>query len=502
MGEYVIGVDNGGTVTKACVYDATGNLLGSSSQKVPTLTPHPLWTERDTEGLWQANIAAIKGCLADAGITGDQIAAVALTGHGNGMYLSRADGSAPWNGIISTDGRAQSYVDMWHSHPKFDDLVRRKTLSSVWAGQPVALLAWLDDNHPQVYADTDYIFMAKDYIRFRLTGEAAFEETDASFVGVMDVTRREYDKDLLDFFGIGRWIDKLPPQVPSTAIAARVSAEAAALTGLPEGTPVAGGCADVAASALASGVVDADKLAVVTGTWSINEFVTTEPSPDSAPFLTAVYPVPGTWLVMEASPNGVSNLEWFLRSVLKPLLGRFGNEPNDGDIFALCEQMITEIEPSPDDPFFVPFINGSGIVPDGRAGFIGVLSLHDIRHLVRAVYEGVVLSHLYDIRRLRGYANLAETATFTGGAANSEMWTQMFADAIGSPLQIVDAPEAGTLGVATMAAVAAGIWPDVVTAVEKMTRAPRATVQPRPDRTEYWNARYERYAAYLDTQRG
>ena len=501
MGQYVVGVDNGGTVTKACVYDAEGNLRGAASVKVPTLTPHPLWTERDTEGLWQANVEAIRGCVLDAGVAPDEVVAVAVTGHGNGMYLARADGSAPWNGIVSTDARAQSIVDAWLARHDFVDRVRRKTLSAVWAGQPVALLAWLDEHHPEVFADTDYVFMAKDYIRYRLTGQAAFEQTDASFVSVMDVTVRAYDRDVLDFFGVERWFDKLPPQVGSTEIAGRLTAEAAAATGLPEGTPVAGGCADIAASALASGVVNPDTLAVVTGTWSINEFVTSVPNPASAPFITAIYPVPGTWLVLEASPNGVSNLEWYLASLVRPLLGRFGVEPTDSELFAACEAMIGELTPTVDDPFFVPFINGSAVVPDGRAAFVGLLAMHDIRHMVRAVYEGVIFSHLYDINRLRGYTELGSVATLTGGAANSTMWTQMFADAVGDQLHIVDAPEAGTLGVAVMAAVAAGMWPDVVTAVNRMTRSPRAVVDPDPRQAELWAQRYQRFVDYLDRQR-
>jgi ribulose kinase len=77
----------------------------------------------------------------------------------------------------------------------------------------------------------------------------------------------------------------------------------------------------------------------------------------------------------------------------------------------------------------------------------------------------------------------------------------MFADAIGSPLQVVDAPEAGTLGVAIMAAVAVGLWPDVVTAVAHMTREPRLVVTPDPERTAFWAQRYDRFAAYLETQR-
>ena len=500
MSTYVMGVDHGGTLTKACLYDAEGNLIATSSHKLATHTPHPLWTERDTEEMWRSSAGAIRDCLRTSGVRPQDVAAIALTGHGNGMYLSRADGSAPWPGIISTDARAQSFVDAWHARPDFGERVRTKTLSSVWAGQPVALLAWLDEHHPEVFDQTDYIFMAKDCVRYRLTGVAAFEETDASFVGVQDVSRRAYDPELLEFFGISRWLPKLPPTVGSTEIAGRLTAEAAELTGLPEGTPVAGGCADVAASALASGVVEPDRLAVITGTWSINEFVTREPSPGSEPFLTAVYPVPGTWLVMEASPNGVSNLEWFLRAAVKPLLARFGVEPADADIFAACEAMIDEITPAIDDPFFVPFINGSSVVPDGRAAFVGLLAAHDIRHLVRAVYEGVVLSHLHDVERLRGYAPLGDVVTLTGGAANSARWTQMFADALGAPLQVVDAPEAGTLGTAMMAAVAAGLWPDVVTAVQHMTRPPRAVVPPDPAATEFWRQRYGRFTDYLATQ--
>lgn len=502
MTKYVMGIDNGGTVTKACLYDETGNLVGTSSYKVPTLTPHPLWTERDTEAFWQSNVDAIKGCIAAGGVDPADIAAISLTGHGNGIYLSRADGSAPWPGVISTDGRAQEFVDEWHSRPDHDEQVRQKTLSTVYAGQPAAMLAWFDKYQPQVFEETDYVFLAKDYIRYRLSGVPAIEESDGSIIALMDITRKQFDRDLMEYFGIGRWFDKLPPLVASIDVAGRVSAEAAALTGLVEGTPIAGGAVDVVASAMASGVVKPQKLAVVTGTWSINEFITPEPIADADPFLTGVYALPGTWLILEASPNGVSNFEWFMRQVLKPAVQRFGGvEIGDSDVYRVCEEMIRELTPSMDDPFFLPFINGSSVVPDGRAGFVGLLTYHDIRHMVRAVYEGVVFSHMYDILRLRSYGPLEEAATFTGGAANSELWTQMYADALGSPLQVVDAPEAGTLGVAIMGAVAAGIWPDVETAVEKMVRPARKVVEPDRSQTDFWRQRYERYAKYLETQR-
>lgn len=502
MTKYVMGIDNGGTVTKACLYDETGNLVGTSSFKVPTLTPEPLWTERDTEGFWQSNVDAIKGCIEAAGVDPADIAAIALTGHGNGIYLSRADGSAPWPGVISTDGRAQEFVDEWHARPDHDEQVRRKTLSTVYAGQPAALLAWFDKYQPQLFDETDHVFQAKDYIRFRLSGVPAIEESDGSIIALMDISKKEFDKGLMDYFGIGRWHAKLPPLVGSIDVAAKVSAEAAALTGLREGTPIAGGGVDVVASAVASGVVKPSKLAVVTGTWSINEFITPHPIADADPFLTGIYALPGTWIILEASPNGVSNFEWFMRQVLKPTVKRFGGaDVSDGDIYRVCEEMIRELTPTIDDPFFLPFINGSSVVPDGRSAFIGLLAYHDIRHMVRAVYEGVVFSHMHDVLKLREYDDLEEAATFTGGAANSELWTQMYADALGSPLQVVDAPEAGTLGVAIMAAVAAGLWPDLETAVANMVRPARKVVQPNPDNAEIWRTRYARFVKYLETQR-
>lgn len=45
-------------------------------------------------------------------------------------------------------------------------------MQSIWAGQPVALLAWLKDFEPETLQKARYIFMVKDLIRFYLTGEA------------------------------------------------------------------------------------------------------------------------------------------------------------------------------------------------------------------------------------------------------------------------------------------------------------------------------------------
>ena len=500
---YVLGIDNGGTFTKAAIYDADGSIIALDQAHLDTLTPKPLFSERDIEEFWQANVRAIRRCLEASGIDPAEIAALAVTGHGNGLYLVDGQGRGVRPGIISTDGRAQSIVDEWMADPQFRTRMRAKTGSEIWAGQPPALLAWLEANEPDVWERTDYVLCAKDFIRFRLTGKAAIETTDCSAIGFLDVRSLRLDPDVFDFLGLTRWMGKIPELCGPADIAGYVTKEAAELTGLVEGTPVAGGVMDVAAGALAAGLVTENELCVITGTWSINEVISRELDTSEDVFLTMAYAVPDSWLILEASPNGVSNLDWFVRQVIRQTLERFGHEElNDGEVFEICERMILDFTPGEDDPFFVPYVNGTSVIPDGRAEFVGLTAFHDIRHIVRAVYEGVIFSHMYHIAKLREYTTLKGHVRFTGGAANSKIWTQMFADAIGAPVDVVDAAESGTLGTAICSAVAAGLYPDIHTAVESMTSAPRETVHPNPEFTDLFRRRYARFRRHIDVLAG
>ena len=499
---YVLGIDNGGTVTKAAIYDRDGKVYAIAQSHLETQFPRPLFTERDIDQFWDANVTAIKRVLSESAIDPSEIAALAVTGHGNGIYLARKDGSAPRPGVVSTDARAQSFVDRWLSEPDYDERVRSKTGSTVWAGQPPALLAWFDEHEPHIFDDTDYVLSAKDFIRFRLTGEAKMEITDSCGVGMANVVTKEPDSDLLDFYGISRWADKMPEFCGPTEIAGHITAEAAALTGLKEGTPVAGGVMDVVAGALAAGLVEENELTVITGTWSINEVLSKTANVDAEGevWLTVPYAVEDTYLFLDASPNGVSNLDWYINQVIRKALAALGHEEvSDADGFQACEKMILDFTPDIEDPFFLPYVNGTDIIPDGRAGFVGLTSYHDIRHQVRAVYEGVIFSHLFHIEKLRAHGTLTGNVRFTGGAANSTIWLQMFADAIGVPLDIVDATESGTLGTAICSAVAAGLYPDVESAVKAMTTAPRATVEPNPEFAELFQKRFQRFMAHIET---
>jgi L-xylulokinase len=168
---YLLGIDNGGTVTKAALYDTAGKEISVASARTEMLFPRPGHAEKNSEDLWAANVRVISSVIMKAGIAAADIAALAVTGHGNGMYLVDAEGNPAHDGINSADTRAMGYVTRWYGDGTFDKVLPH-TCQSIWPAQPAALLAWFRDNEPGTLERTRWVLMCKDYIRYRLTGDA------------------------------------------------------------------------------------------------------------------------------------------------------------------------------------------------------------------------------------------------------------------------------------------------------------------------------------------
>ena len=340
---FLMGIDNGGTVTKAALYDPSGREVAVSSVKTEMLFPHPGHTEKNVDDLWAANVRVIGEVMKKARVRPAEIAACAVTGHGNGMYLVDAAGKPAHDGINSADSRAADYVARWYQDGTFEKVLPR-TCQAIWAAQPAALLAWFRDHDPAVLERTRWIFMCKDYIRYRLTGEACAEVTDYSGLNLMNVRTLRYDTDVLNAFGIAGMADKLPPLRGSGEICGTVSAAAAAETGLKAGTPVAGGLFDISACAIGTGITRPDRLCLIAGSWSINEFINPAPVQDRDLFMTSAYCIPGFWLITEASATSASNLEWVVSELMAG--ERAEAQARGGSVFDTVNRMVGKPGPA------------------------------------------------------------------------------------------------------------------------------------------------------------
>jgi len=490
---YLLGIDNGGTVTKAALYSPSGDEIAVASVKTAMLFPHPGHAEKDVAELWAANVRVIRDVVRKAGIAAGDIAGVAVTGHGNGMYLVGEDGEPAWNGINSADSRAASYVERWEQDGTADRILPL-SCQSIWAAQPVALLAWFRDNEPAALVRTRWIFMCKDYIRYRLTGEAFAEVTDYSGTNLMNVRELRYDPALLAAFGISTVRDKLPPLRRSAEICGCVTKGAAAETGLREGTPVAGGLFDIDACAIATGITDPETLCLIAGSWSINEYIAAAPVQSRELFMTSAYCMPGYWLITEASATSASNLEW----VVSELMGEEAREARaqGRSVYDTCNEMVTATAAGDSGVVFLPFLYGSNAGPRASSCFLGLKGWHGKAHLLRAVYEGVVFSHRTHIDRLLGFRGRPTAARISGGAAKSPVWTQMFADVLQLPIELAASEELGAMGAAICAGIGVGLFSSFENAVSRMVRVSR-TVQPDPAMRDVYDGKYARYKRLL-----
>lgn len=490
MAEFVLGIDYGSTMVKAGVFDMAGNEKGVCSVKVDNTSPKTGWYERDLEGVWESSKAAISGALRNSGsVSGGDIAAVSLTGHGNGAHLVDADGKPAYPAIEGTDNRAAAYVDQW----KQDGTLRRihpMNMQAIWPAHSLCVMAWLRDNEREVLDKTKWVLNPKDFVRLRLTGEAFLEYSDASGSGLINTRDRKIDAAMLDIAGLGFLAEKMPPLRYAADLCGHISAAAAAETGLKAGTPVAAGCYDIDSAGLATGLTDESVLNIIVGSWANNQFISKTPLVSEDFFSTTVYAIEGYYLMLEGSATGAINLEWFVERFMeadKTLAKQAGKS-----VYEICNEAVALVKPDASHIIFLPFLYGSNVNFKATGTLLGMEGSHTRADLIRAFYEGICFTHRYHIEKMASYGKVPETVRMAGGAVKSEVWKQMFADVLQKSIEVTAATELGTLGAAMCAAVLAGSYPDLPAAAKTMVRV---TGRTDPDAGQFavYNRKYESY---------
>ncbi len=487
--KYLLGLDAGNTVIKAVLFDLEGRQIAMHALDGQSSTPAPGHVERNLNELWANAGQAISGCIAQAGIDAAQIVGVGCAGHGNGLYLLDRDG-APLVGIQSLDTRAADLAN--ELAVAVGKKLHALCLQKPWPSQTPVLLAWLKRNRPDLYDRAGTLLLCKDFLTYQLTGERVSEVSDMSGCGLIKMPECVYDNALMALYGLSDAISLLPRLIDPTTVAGTLTPKAAAATGLKVGTPVIGGYFDVVSSALGSGVVGAGEASIIAGTWGINQVFSSAPVVDEAVFMVSGFGR-GRFVNIEASATSAANLEWYVRELVE----RGGHHD---DPFGYCNEKLGQITPRMDDPFFHPFLYGSGQGSQFRAGFYGLAGWHSEGHMLRALFEGVMFEHRRHIEVLRTAGVAFEHAVLSGGGARSPHWPQMFADNLGVQISVAEARETGALGAAIGAAIATGNVADYEEGVQRMTRI-RQVVAPRTEMKVHYDDRYDTYLELADTMK-
>ncbi len=480
----LLGIDNGLTVTKAVVFDADGTQLAVARRRVPQSIPQPRHVERDMEGLWRATAEAIGEAIARSGRPARDIAGVAATAHGDGIYLLDAEHRPLGPAILSLDSRAGDVVDAWNRGPVADEALKL-TGQMPHASAPSALLAWMKAHEPDRYRRIALAFACKDWLRFCLTGTIGTDRTEAS-TSFTDVRSQGYSAEALRLFGLEELGQALPPIGGSAEIAGQVTEAAAARTGLVPGTPVVCGLHDVTASALGIGGHADGVLAIVAGTYSINEVVSSAPCVDARWFCRNAI-APGQWNNMAISPASAANYDWFLDTLCRR--DQVAAEAEGQSVHALLASEIDAALQQPSTVLFHPYLFGSPHGPVASAGFLGLRGWHGRGTLLRAVLEGIAFNHRVHVDALRdGFA--VREARLTGGASRNPAFAQMFADVLAMPVVVTATEEAAAWGAALCAGAGVGLFGSPQDDPRDFDRLD-TTYAPDPERSSAYQERYE-----------
>lgn len=431
----ILAIDLGTGGPKVALVDERGRTLAWTSQPVATRLDGDA-AEQDPREMWDAVVRATRATMARLH-PAPPIAAVAVTSQYMSTVPVAADGTPTGPCILWMDTRGRDHNRTLLSEATFPLFVERHGLVPLPSGNDnIAHAHVLRTHHPEAYEAAAALVEPMDYLNARLTGRVS--ATQSTVFGQVVCDNRtwgatEYDPQLVAATGLDP--SKLAPLGPMNGFVGEVTSGAAAELGIDAGTPVAVGTIDSITSAIGSGATGPHAGSVVIGTTSVMVSHIHEHRHDLRAGLLAVpSPLPGRYYVMAENGLGGRVLEWAAR-----LLG-YGTDiagavadadqvPAGADGVRCLPWLLGTIAPSPDD--------------DVRGAFTGLGLQHDRRHLVRAAMEGVALS----LGWLRPHVEEFVGAEwpflrFGGGGAQSDLWAQALADALGRPVHRLAEPRA------------------------------------------------------------
>lgn len=480
----ILAIDSGLTVTKAVVFDLAGRPRGVARRNLAQIMPAPRRVERDMQDFWRQTAEAVREALEVSGTAPGDILCVAATAHGDGIYLLDKAGAPLGKGILSLDSRAEAVVAGWAA-TDLPDRALARTGQAPHVSAPSALLAWMMAEEPERFARISHILACKDWLRYCLCGVIGTDRTEAS-TSFTDVRTQEWSAAALDLYGLGALRHALPEAAHSAEVVGQVTPEAAALTGLAQGTPVAAGLHDVTASTLGIGAHRSGVIGVVAGTYSINEAVSDAPKTDARWFCRNAIQ-PGQWNSMSISPASTTNYDWFLDTLCASERAAKGA--------AIHADLTPEIEAAlarPSPILYHPYLFGSPMGAAPSAGFLGLRGWHGRGDMLAALLEGIAFNHRQHVEALRdGFGG--DVARLTGGASRNPLVARLFADVLNMPVTVTDTDEAAAWGAALCAGAAVGAFARFDADPRDLSDA--VTHRPDPGRAAHYQARYEVFRA-------
>ncbi len=429
---FLLGLDLGTTAIKGVVIDENGTIVAKASNNTRFIEPENGWFEVDPEEHYQEVCAVIKELSAKTPGTTKALAMAVASGN---SLLADADGKPLTNIINWMDQRAVQNPPKILSNLSVAE-IRQTTGWPCVDSFPLAQLAWLQENKPDLYRSAGRYCMNSDWLLFRLTGQWLMDYSTATTSHLQDQKPYTYHKKFLDLLNIPE--EKLSKLIPSVSYAGHLTKQALADTGLSESTKVITGSFDHPSAARALDVVKPGQLMLSCGTSWVGFF----PEKDRQkiidlellcdPFLA---PEGGAWGAIFSVPYIGRAVDWYIENLIAP------GKINKYEIF---NDFAAKANPGADG-LKIDLCKEATLIDDSR------------ENISRAVMEGAAELLNEKIKILSSKGIKFNTAVMVGGPSKSPIWPQIVEEITGVRLT-VGSQHAGAKGAAIMAAIGAKIY--------------------------------------------
>ena len=493
MRQLLLGIDLGSSSVKSCILDAaTGKSLASKAFPEVEMTiqsPQSGWAEQDPEMWWKHVKEGIAFVCNQAQVQAGELLSIGIAYQMHGLVCVDKSHQVLRSSIIWCDSRA-----VGQGEKAFQSLGADYCLPHLLNSPgnfTASKLRWVIENQPELAAQIYKIMLPGDFIAMKLTGEILTSETGLSEGIFWDFKKNGLSEPLLAAMQIPKeWI---PEAVPSFSLQGKVSATAAAETGLEAGISIAYRAGDQPNNAFSLQVLHPGELATTAGTSGTVYGVANTPVYDPKSRVNTFVHVNHS----QSSPSyGVLlcvNGTGILNSWLKRLLG--GSSLSYEEMNALASGAPI----GADKLTFLPFGNGVERilqnVPLG-AHLLGLdLLKHDQKHILRAAQEGIVSALTYGFRIMKDMG--MDLTTVKAGHANmflSPIFRETFVQMNQVNLELYDTD--GAQGAARGAGIGSGIFASEEEAFHGL--ALLQTLAPDPAKADQYEEVYQTWSARLE----
>lgn len=444
---YVIGIDLGTSAVKALLVGQDGAVAAEASREYPLYHERSGWSEQDPEDWVRATIEVLKELGEKTAAAGGRIDGISFSGQMHGLVLLDGNRKPLRRAILWNDTRTTEQCRAIER--TLGQSLLSLTRNPALEGFTLPKLLWVREHEPELYDKAESFLLPKDYVRYRLTGAAHMDLSDAAGTLMLDVAACEWSREVLAAFGIPDSF--CPPLVESVAETGTLSDAAARETGLPASTRMFAGGADNACGAIGAGILKPGLTLCSIGTSGV--VLTHEPDA-SADYEGKVHffnhGKPGAYYAMGVTLAAGYSLSWFRNTFAA------------GEPYERLLAGVGDVAPGTGGLLYTPYLVGER-TPHAdaviRASFVGMDGSHTRTHFARAVLEGITLSlnESVDVFRKAG-KSVTKVVSIGGGAKNPD-WLQMQADVFDAEVVRLESEQGPGLGAAMLAATGAG-WYD------------------------------------------